>query len=254
MPNASNGAPPATRYTCAVPTLHVVATPIGNLTDITLRALEVLRSVDVIACEDTRHSRRLLSHHDIGTRVVAYGHSEDGAARVMGELRRGHEVALITDAGTPAISDPGAAAVAAARAEGYAVSPIPGASALAALLSVAGASAQYAIFYGFLSPKAGRRRRQLASLLQPSWPFVLYESPHRILATLQDLASAGASRQIVVGRELTKLHEEILAGTAEVVLTELTNRPKIQGEFCVFVAADTDAAEAPAGPRSAHSS
>ncbi len=244
MPNASTGAPPATRYTRPVPTLHVVATPIGNLADITLRALEVLRSVDVIACEDTRHSRRLLSHHQITTRVVAYGHGEAGAARVMGELRNGSEVALITDAGTPGISDPGAAAVAAARAEGYPVSPIPGPSALAALLSVAGASVQHAVFYGFLSPKPGRRRRQLAGLLQPGWPFVLYESPHRILAALQDLSDAAPERKLVVGRELSKVHEEVLTGTAQVVLTELSNRPKIQGEFSVFVAADSGAAEA----------
>ena len=229
-----------------MPTLHVVATPIGNLADITLRAIEVLRSVDVIACEDTRHSRRLLSHHQIGTRVVAYGHGEAGAARVIKELRDGREVALITDAGTPGISDPGVAAVATARAEGFTVSPIPGPSALAALLSVAGASVQHAVFYGFLSPRPGRRRRQLAGLLQPGWPFVLYESPHRIVAVLQDLASAAPERQLVVGRELSKVHEEMLSGPAQVVLTELTNRPKIQGEFCVFVAADTGAAPAAA--------
>jgi 16S rRNA (cytidine1402-2'-O)-methyltransferase len=220
-----------------VPTLHIVATPIGNLGDITLRALEVLRSVDVIACEDTRHTRKLLTHYEIHAPVLAYGHDESGASRVLERLRRGDDVALVSDAGTPGLSDPGSAAVAAARAEGFAVIPIPGASALTALLSVVGSSTQGAKFYGFLSPKKGRRRRQLQELLETGEALVVFESPHRVVATLADFATVGATRQLVVGRELTKLHEEILTGDPHSVLTQLHDRPKIQGEFTIFVAA-----------------
>ena len=157
-------------------TLFVVASPIGNLGDITGRALDTLRTVDVIACENTRRTRALLSHYAIHTRTVAYGHDEARSGRVLGLLDAGLDVALVTDAGTPGISDPGSATVRMAREHGFAVVPIPGVSALTTLLSVAGTGAQGVTFYGFLSPKPGRRRSQLARLLESGGPFVLFEA------------------------------------------------------------------------------
>ena len=215
--------------------LYVVATPIGNLGDITMRALDTLRTADVIACEDTRRTRILLNHYGIDTRTVAYGHDETRSGRVLGLLRAGLEVALVSDAGTPGISDPGSGAVRAAREAGFAVIPIPGASAVTALLSVAGTSAQGVRFYGFCSPKPGRRRGQLERLLADGAPFVLFEGPHRVLKLLQDLAAAAPERTIVLGRELTKLHEEVLVGTAAALRDELGGRTKVVGEMALLV-------------------
>ena len=218
--------------------LYVVATPIGNLADITLRALQTLRAVDVIACEDTRRTRVLLSHHDVGTRTVAYGHDEARSGRVLGLLRSGLDVALVSDAGTPGISDPGSGAVRAAREAGFAVIPIPGASAVTALLSVMGTSAQGVRFYGFCSPKPGRRRAQLQRLLADGSPFLLFEGPHRVLKLLDDLAQAAPERSIVLGRELTKLHEEVLEGTASALRDQLAGRTRIAGELTLLVTAN----------------
>lgn len=218
--------------------LYVVATPIGNLGDITVRALEVLRAVDVIACEDTRRTRTLLHHYAIATRTVAYGHDETRAGRVLGLLRAGHDVALVTDAGTPGVSDPGTGAVRAARDEGFQVVPVPGASAVTALLSVSGESAQGARMYGFCSPKPGRRRAQLGRLLEDGAPFVLFEGPHRLLKTLQELQAQAPERRIVLGRELTKLHEEVLVGTAQVLLDQIGARPRVVGELVLLVTAE----------------
>ena len=215
--------------------LYVVATPIGNLGDITVRAVETLRAVEVIACEDTRRTRTLLRHHGIETRTVAYGHDEARSGRVLGLLRAGHDVALVSDAGTPGISDPGSGAVRAAREAGFAVVPIPGASAVTALLSVAGTSAQGVRFYGFCSPKPGRRRSQLERLLADGTPFVLFEGPHRVLKLLRDLAETAPERSIVLGRELTKLHEEVLAGPAADVHDQLAGRTRVAGEMTLLV-------------------
>ncbi|MDE0229828.1 MAG: 16S rRNA (cytidine(1402)-2'-O)-methyltransferase [Spirochaetaceae bacterium] len=215
--------------------LYVVATPIGNLGDITVRALDTLRAVDVIACEDTRRTRTLLVHHGITTRTVAYGHDETRSGRVLGLLRSGLQVALVSDAGTPGISDPGGGAVRAAREAGFAVVPIPGASAVTALLSVAGTSAQGVRFHGFCSPKPGRRRAQLERLLADGAPFVLFEGPHRVLKLLGALAEAAPERSIVLGRELTKLHEEVLVGTATALCDELASRARIAGELTLLV-------------------
>ena len=217
--------------------LYVVATPIGNLGDITMRALEVLRAVDVIACEDTRRTRTLLSHYGIAARTVAYGHDETRAGRVLGLLRAGHDVALVTDAGTPGVSDPGTGAVRAARDEGFQVVPVPGASAVTALLSVSGESAQGTRIYGFCSPKPGRRRAQLGRLLEDAAPFILFEGPHRLLKTLQELHALAPERRIVLGRELTKLHEEVLAGTAQYLLGQMSARPRVVGELVLLVTA-----------------
>lgn len=218
--------------------LYVVATPIGNLADITVRALDTLRAVDVIACEDTRRTRALLGHYGIETRTVAYGHDEARSGRVLGLLRAGLEVALVSDAGTPGISDPGGGAVRAARAEGFGVVPIPGASAVTTLLSVAGTSAQGVRFYGFCSPKPGRRRAQLGRLLADGAPFVLFEGPHRVLKLLADLAEAAPERSIVLGRELTKLHEEVLVGSAAALHGQLGVRARIAGEMTLLITED----------------
>ena len=218
--------------------LYVVATPIGNLGDITVRALEVLRTVDVVACEDTRRTRTLLNHYAVAARTVAYGHDETRAGRVLGLLRAGQDVALVTDAGTPGVSDPGTGAVRAARDEGFRVVPVPGASAVTALLSVSGESAQGVRIYGFCSPKPGRRRAQLGRLLEDGAPFILFEGPHRLLKTLQELHALAPERRIVLGRELTKLHEEVLTGTAQVLLGQLGARPRVVGETVLLVTAE----------------
>ena len=215
--------------------LYVVGTPIGNLGDITVRAVETLRAVDVIACEDTRRTRTLLRHHGIDTRTVVYGHDEARSGRVLGLLRTGVDVALVSDAGTPGVSDPGSGAVRAAREAGFTVVPIPGASAVTALLSVAGTSAQGVRFYGFCSPKPGRRRGQLDKLLADGAPFVLFEGPHRVMKLLGALAEAAPERSIVLGRELTKLHEEILVGSAADLRDELGGRSRIAGEMTLLV-------------------
>src|SRR2546421_7278645 len=192
-------------------TLFVVATPIGNLADASPRAIETLRAVEVIACEDTRTTRTLLAHYGIGARTVAlHEHNERaGADKLIAELRQGKNVALVSDAGTPALADPGAWLVAEAHRAGIAVSPLPGPSAAAAAISASGFVASRFLFAGFLSAKAGERRKALETLDLP-WPLVLYEAPHRVAATLQDLlARFGPGRQIVIARELSKKFEEV---------------------------------------------
>lgn len=218
-------------------TLYIVATPIGNLQDITLRALDILKSVDTIACEDTRHTLKLLSHFDIHKPFVAcYAYDEEkGATRILGLLEEGKDVAYCSDAGTPALSDPGGRAAARAREAGHDVVPVPGACAFAALLSVSGLPLKSALFEGFLSPKPGRRRSRLKELLDRGEAFVLYESPHRILKLLADLADLDKECRVFLGREMTKAFEEYLAGTAEEVKKELESRQKVQGEFSVLV-------------------
>ncbi|MBN2351459.1 MAG: 16S rRNA (cytidine(1402)-2'-O)-methyltransferase [Spirochaetales bacterium] len=226
-------------------TLFVVATPIGNLDDITRRALAVLEKADYVACEDTRQTLKLLSHYGLKKRLVShYSYNErasaDGIVKLLAE---GRDVALVTDSGTPGISDPGTYVVRLAREKGFAVSPVPGASALSALLSVSGFSAKGVSFQGFLSPKKGRRKNQLQKLLESGDGFLLYESPMRITGLLADLAALAPDRRVVAGRELTKIHEEILAGIAQEVLTELEKKPKILGEFSLLVAGEKNVKE-----------
>lgn len=192
--------------------LYVVATPIGNLADITLRALEVLRTVDLVACEDTRHARHLLDHHGIRAATLSlHEHNEAAAAqKLVAALREGRRVALISDAGTPGISDPGARACAAVRAAGFAVVPLPGPSAAVAALSAAGLADARFLFAGFLSSKSTGRRGEIESLKSVPAALVFYEAPHRIEDTLADLAAIlEPERTLVVARELTKLFEEI---------------------------------------------
>jgi len=193
-------------------TLYVVATPIGNLGDITLRALEVLKAADVIAAEDTRVTIRLLNRHGIAGKLVAvHEHNERRAAeRLTGLLAEGKTVALVSDAGTPGIADPGAQVVAAVRAAGYAVAPIPGPNAAAAVLSASGFEASRFLFCGFLPARAAERRRLLAGLAAQTALLVFYEAPHRIADCVADLCAAfGGVRHIVIARELTKIHENL---------------------------------------------
>jgi len=215
----------------------MVATPIGNLSDVTLRALEVLRSVDVIVCEDTRHSRRLLEHYDIHKPLRSgHGHNEaQSASGIVELLRDGREVAYVSDAGAPGISDPGRVMVRAVRDAGFTVVPIPGPSALTALLSANGFPGKAVTFEGFLSPKQGRRRKRLAELLEREESFVLYESPHRLLKLLGDLTDLEPERRVLVGRELTKIHEELVEGEAREVFETMSRRQTLKGEIAVLV-------------------
>lgn len=221
-------------------TLSVVATPIGNLDDISLRALKVLRDVDVIAAEDTRHSRTLLQHHGIDTPMLTlHDHNEREALdSVLRRLLAGDDVALISDAGTPLISDPGFRLVRAAREQGHAVAAVPGACAAIAALSVSGLPTDRFVFEGFLSAKQGARRARLEALVDEPRTLVLYESSHRIAAALVDLADVlGGDRPAVLARELTKLHETVLAmPLADLAECVAADRNQQRGEIVLLVA------------------
>jgi 16S rRNA (cytidine1402-2'-O)-methyltransferase len=223
-------------YSLPMGRLYLVATPIGNLGDITLRALEALKESDLIACEDTRHTIKLLSHYGIRKPLVAC-HANDeerGSAKVLTELSQGKTVSYCSDAGTPGLSDPGALLARRCREAGHAVSPLPGPSAFAALVSAAGFGGRAFLFDGFPSPKAGKRKRRIGELMAREESFVLYESPHRILKLLEDIASIDAERGICVGREMTKIHEEFIVGTSSEALERLSGTEP-RGEFAVLV-------------------
>lgn len=224
-------------------TLYIVGTPIGNLGDITFRAIETFKSVDVIAAEDTRHTLQLLSHFEIRKPLISCRsqNEEFAGQKIIKLLDEGQSVAYASDAGTPGISDPGAVLAGLAREAGHTVVPIPGPSAFATLVSVAGAGGKTLIFEGFLSPKPGRRRSRLRELLATGDAVVLYESPFRIVKLLTDVADTDSTRRVVVGRELTKLHEEIIGGTAAEMRDEFSSRAKIQGEFAVFISGNKNA-------------
>lgn len=215
-----------------------MGTPIGNLGDITFRALETFKSVDVVAAEDTRHTLQLLTHFEIQKPLISCRSQNEGFAseKIIKLLDEGQTVAYASDAGTPGISDPGAILAENARNAGHKVIPIPGASAFATLASVAGAGGKTLIFEGFLSPKPGRRKSRLKELMESEAAVIVYESPFRIVKLLTDIADIDSNRRIVVGRELTKLHEEITDGTAKSVLEDYSSRTKILGEFAVFIA------------------
>ena len=218
-------------------TLYVVGTPIGNLGDITFRAVETFKSVDVIAAEDTRHTLQLLNHLEIKKPLISCRSQNESVAgqKIIKLLDEGQNVAYASDAGTPGVSDPGAVLAGLARAAGHTVVPIPGPSAFASLVSVAGAGGKTLIFEGFLSPRPGRRRSRLRELLSTGDAVVLYESPFRVVKLLTDIADIEADRRVVVGRELTKLHEEIVEGTAAEMRDEFAGRDKVLGEFAVFI-------------------
>ncbi len=221
--------------------LYVIATPLGNLGDMTLRALDVLRAVDAIACEDTRHTRRLLDHFEIRTPAFAlHEHNEASAAqKLIGMLAAGQRVALVSDAGTPGVSDPGARAVAAVRAAGYAVIPLPGPNAAVTALSAAGLADPQFLFVGFLPSKSGGRRAQIEALKAVPAALVFYEAPHRIVDTVADLAALlEPQRTLVVARELTKLFEQIASmplGDGPAWLAADSDRQR--GEFVLLVSA-----------------
>jgi len=226
-----------------------VATPIGNLGDVTRRALDVLASVDAVAAEDTRVTGRLLRHYGIAKRMIAlHEHNEQRAIReVLALLATGKSLALTSDAGTPAISDPGMLVVAAARAAGYAVTPVPGPNAAIAALSASGLPAPHFLFYGFLPARPGERRRALAPLATLPYALVFYEAPHRIEASVADLAaSLGGARRVVIARELTKRYEslhECRLDAAGAWLAADANR--VRGEFVLIVEGGAPAADAP---------
>jgi len=223
----------------AVGKLYVVATPIGNLGDISARALAVLAEADLVAAEDTRNTGHLLAQHGISAKLVAlHEHNEmQRAADLVAQLRAGKTIALVSDAGTPGISDPGALLVARAREAGIAVCPIPGANAAIAALSAAGLTAPHFLFHGFLPAKAAARRSALAALREQSCALVFYEAPHRVLECVADLEAAlGGEREIVIARELTKLFETIHRCPLGGALAWLEADPNRQrGEFVLIV-------------------
>ncbi|MCP4642242.1 MAG: 16S rRNA (cytidine(1402)-2'-O)-methyltransferase [bacterium] len=222
--------------------LFVVATPIGNLGDITKRALQVLSDVDLIAAEDTRHSKKLLDHFAIDTPLISYhDHNEQARAEsLLKELAMGRDVALVTDAGTPCVSDPGYRIVRSAQDQGYRVVAVPGASALPAALSVSGLPNTQVTFHGFFPRKKGDAERLIAKAVAFGGTHAFFESPNRLRATLHALGEHAAGAEVCVARELTKQFEEVVRGTAEEVLAQFEDR-KVKGECVVLVHAQDSA-------------
>jgi 16S rRNA (cytidine1402-2'-O)-methyltransferase len=219
-------------------TLYLVATPIGNLEDLTFRALRVLKEVDLVAAEDTRHSRKLFSHYGITTSLTSYfQHNEASKGeRLLEVLRQGQSVALISDAGTPAISDPGFLLVRRCREEGITVAAVPGPSALIAALSISGLETERFCFEGFLPSRSAARRQALGRLREEKRTAIFYEAPHRLLAALRDLAvEVGETREIAVARELTKIHEELFRGSVAEALAHF-GAGRVRGEIVLMVA------------------
>ncbi len=217
--------------------IYIVATPIGNLEDMTLRAIRTLKSVGLIAAEDTRHSLRLLKHYDITTPMTSCHDFTSGGKRkqLIQKMLGGTDLALISDAGTPGISDPGYRLIGEAIAEGIEVCAVPGPSVLAAALSVSGLPTDSFFFKGYLPHRAGPRRACLQELRTRTETLVLFETPHRILAALQDMLEILGYRRIAVVRELTKLHEEIFRGSTEQALDHFRTKERIRGEFTLVV-------------------
>jgi 16S rRNA (cytidine1402-2'-O)-methyltransferase len=216
--------------------LYLVSTPIGNLEDITLRALGVLKEVDLLAAEDTRHTGILLKHYNLHKSIISYhDFNKDKKASVLIEqLKSGKSVAVISDAGTPGISDPGYLLVKLAIQENIKVVPIPGASAFLSALVVSGLPTDKFVFEGFLSPKSGKRRKRLEELQEEKRTLILYESPHRFAKTLADISEILGQRKIVIARELTKKFEEIIRGTPDEIIQSFGER-KIKGELVILI-------------------
>ncbi len=234
------------------PTLYLVATPIGNLEDITLRALRVLKGVDLIACEDTRQTQKLLNHYGIGTRTISYHqHNEmTKAAELVVDLEGGAKIALVTDAGMPGISDPGFRLITLAVRHHVPVVPIPGASAFLAALVASGLPTDSFRFSGFLPAKRGERRTLLESIRPSPRTQVFYEAPHRVLETLEDIVEVlGPGRHVVVAREVTKIHEEFLRGRAADLLATLKSRGDVKGEITLLIAKAEETEQSPPASR-----
>jgi 16S rRNA (cytidine1402-2'-O)-methyltransferase len=221
------------------PGLYIVATPIGNLEDITLRALRVLRGVDLIACEDTRHTQKLLNHFEIKTPTQSY-HQHNEAARTaefIAQIEGGKSIALVSDAGMPGISDPGERVIRAAIERGLRVTSIPGPSAMVSAVVASGLPTETFRFTGFLPARSGERRTLLESLANAPETLVFYEAPHRVVEMLADLEEIfGGDRRLVIARELTKIHEEFLRGTIAELRRSLESRPAVKGEITLIVA------------------
>lgn len=219
-------------------TLYIVATPIGNKDDITLRALDVLRTVDLIAAEDTRKTRRFLARHDIKSNFVSYHeHNEDRRTpELIAKLINGSSIALVSNAGTPSISDPGYCLIQTAISKNINVIPIPGVSAVTAALSVAGLPTDTYVFAGFLSKAKSKRSKQITKLDAAQRTIIFYESPKRILATVEEIIATMGNRQAVLAREMTKLHEEFVRGSLLEILDILKQRAEIKGECTLVVA------------------
>ncbi len=218
-------------------TLFVVSTPIGNLGDLSARARQVLEAADLVACEDTRRSGRLLAHLGLKRPLLSL-HEYNESQRLEGlleRLRNGQTIALVSDAGTPLVSDPGFLLVRAAAAEGLRVEAVPGPSAVLAALTISGLPPQPFTFLGFPPPKAGKRRRFLRRFASLDHTLVLFESPHRLISSLGDLQDELGNRPAVVARELTKLHEEVLRGELPELITELEGRERLKGEFVIVL-------------------
>lgn len=242
---------PAATSQLLAPGLYLVATPIGNLEDMTLRGLRVLASVDRVACEDTRQTAKLLTHFGISTPTVSYhDHNElSRATQLLEQLKQGARIAVVSDAGTPGIADPGAVLAADCIAAGVPVIPIPGANAAINALIASGLSAEHFAFHGFLPAKEGQRRTELEALQQAmkaaseATTQIFYEAPHRIVGTLEDIVQVfGSEHPVALARELTKLHEEFLRGTAAELLAELQQRPNVRGEMVLLLSGKLSAA------------
>ena len=227
-----------TRIDTGPGTLYVVATPIGHRDDITLRAIRILADVDMVAAEDTRHTGRLFAHYKISTRLIAYHEHNEArqTPRLIDRLKAGNDIALVSDAGTPGISDPGYRLVTAALADSIPVIPIPGASALVTALSVSGLPTDSFIFIGFLPHKMARRTELLKRLADEDRTLIFYESPKRVLVFIKELESVLGDRSAVLGREMTKLYEEFLRGTLSEIADQLDERDTIKGECTLLVA------------------
>lgn len=248
--------PPVPQEADLAPGLYLVATPIGNLEDITLRAIRVLKQCDLIACEDTRQTQKLLNHYGIEKPTTSYHeHNEASrAAELVEKLTTGLRVAIVSDAGTPGISDPGFRLIALAIEGGVPVVPIPGPAAFITALVASGFPLHPVSFRGFLPPKSGARRRELENIRRSSQTEIFYEAPHRIIETLEDAVTVlGPNRRIVVARELTKIHEEFVRGTIGDVLADLKSRGDVKGEIVLLIgpAAEGEAVSAvlPIGDR-----
>ncbi|EKE20093.1 MAG: methyltransferase [uncultured bacterium] len=217
--------------------LYIVATPIGNLEDITLRALRILKEVDLVACEDTRVTRKLLSHYSIETQAIVYHQhtKDDKIQKIIEQLLEGKNVALVTDAGTPGVSDPGNILVASAIENEIVVLPIPGASALASIISVAGIDMQQFSFLGFPPHKKGRET-YFKKVAASEIPVIYYESPHRVIKNLEMLQNFAPEKKIILGRELTKMFEEVVRGEISEISAYFVENPgKVKGEFVIVV-------------------
>ena len=237
--------------------LYIVATPIGNLEDITLRALRVLKEADLIACEDTRHTAKLLVRYGITTpRKSCHEFNEENRIpELLQMLRAGKNIALVGDAGTPLVSDPGYKIVSACRNEGIAVIPIPGASAAVAALAASGLPSDCFFFAGFLPSRTATRRRRLEELAGVTATLIFFEAPHRLVKSLKDMSLILGSRRAALAREITKIHEEFLYGTLDEIIDTLTARPEIRGEITLIIESAQDKGtdvDAPVFPGSIH--